>query len=80
MSKDQEFRDTLRGLFAEMALSVNEIAGECKEKELKERFFAFKRCFERGVVLCSNMEPKPRGVEAPEFSSVEGESCRIVEL
>ena len=80
MSTDQEFRSTLGGLFAEMALSVNEIAGTCKDEELKERFFAFKRCFERGVVLCSKTEPEPRGEEAPEFASVKGGSCRIVEL
>ena len=80
MNTNQEFRETLSGLFAEMAIAVNEIADACKEDELKERFFAFKRCFERAMVLCSNTEPKPRGEEAPEFASVEGESCRIVEL
>ena len=80
MCTDQEFQETLSGLFAEMALAVNEIAGACKEDELKERFFSFKRCFERGVVLCSNTESEPRGEEAPEFASVKGEPCRIVEL
>lgn len=80
MSTDQEIRGTLGGLFAEMALAVNEIADTCKEDELKERFFSFKRCFERGVVLCSSTESKPRGEEAPEFASAKGESCRIVEL
>lgn len=80
MKPDHKFRVTISGLFAEMALAVNEIADACKEDELRERFFAFKRCFERGVVLCSDSEPKPRGEEAPEFASVEGESSRIVEL
>ena len=80
MSTNLELRDTLTGLFAEMAVAINEIAGACKDDELKERFFSFKRCFERGVVLCSNTETNPRGEEAPEFASVQGESCRIVEL
>ena len=80
MSTDREFRDVLSGLFAEMALAVNEIADTCKEDELRNRFFAFKRCFERGVVLCSGEEPKLRGEEAPEFAAVKGGSCRIVEL
>ena len=80
MCTDQDFRSTLSGLFAEMALAVNEMADACKDEELKERFFSFKRCFERGVVLCSNTEPKTKGEEAPEFASVKGESCRIVEL
>ena len=80
MSTNKEFRETLSGVFAEMALAVNEIADACKEDELRERFFSFKRCFERGVVLCSTTESKPRGEEAPEFASEKGESCRIVEL
>jgi len=80
MGTNLELSDTLTGLFAEMAVAVNEIASACKDKELKERFFSFKRCFERGVVLCSNTESKLRGEEAPEFASVHGESCRITEL
>ncbi len=80
MSTNQEFRNALGGLFAEMAIAVNEIADACEEDELRERFFAFKRCFERGVVLCSGGEPKPRGEEAPEFASEKSESARIVEL
>jgi len=70
----------MSGLFAEMAVAVNEIAAACGEDDLRERFFALKRCFERGVVLCSGTEPKPRGEEAPEFASEKGESARIVEL
>jgi hypothetical protein len=80
VSTNQEFREAIGGLFREMAVAVNEIAGACKENELRERFFAFKRCFERGVVLCTSTEPKPRGEEAPEFAAEKGESVRIVEL
>ena len=80
MDTNRELRETLTGLFAEMALAVNELADACKDDELRERFFAFKRCFERGVVLCSNTEASARGEEAPEFASVKGESCRIEEL
>jgi len=80
VSTNQEFRDALGGLFAEMAVSVNKIADACGEDELRERFFALKRCFEQGVVLCSRTEPKPRGEEAPEFAAEKGESVRIVEL
>jgi hypothetical protein len=80
MGTNQELSDTLSGIFAEMALAVNELADACKDDELRERFFAFKRCFERGVVLCSNTEASLKGEEAPEFASVKGESCRIVEL
>jgi hypothetical protein len=80
MDTNQELRETLSGMFAEMALAVNEIADVCKDDELKQRFFVFKRCFERGVVLCSKTEASPRGEEAPEFASAKGESCRIVEL
>lgn len=80
MSSNREFQEELGGLFSEMAMAVNEIADACKEDELRERFLAFKRCFERGVVLCSSTEPKPRGEEAPEFASKKEEFCRIVEL
>lgn len=80
MDTNRELRETLCGMFAEMALAVNELADACKDDELRERFFAFKRCFERGVVLCSNTGKSPRGEEAPEFASAKGESCRIVEL
>jgi hypothetical protein len=80
MRANRELHETLSGVFAEMAVAVNELADACRDDELRERFFAFKRCFERGVVLCSNTETNPRGEEAPEFASVKGESCRIEEL
>ena len=79
MSANQEFRKSLGNLFSEMATAVNEIAAACKDDNLKERFFALKRCFEQGKVICSAVSKK-RGEEAPEFARDKGESCRIVEL
>jgi hypothetical protein len=79
MSANQEFRKSLGNLFSEIAIAVNEIADACKDENLKERFFALKRCFEQGKVICSTTSKK-RGEEAPEFTPQKGESCRIVDL
>ena len=79
MSTNQEFRESLGNLFSEIATVVNEVADACKDENLKERFFALKRCFEQGKVICCATSKK-RGEEAPEFTPQKGESCRIVEL